>query len=121
MKDSFKNYSSIKITYSILGHDSSFIINDKNEEDILSLNKFRIHYFFSENEDISSFLSQTKIKIKICDENNHNNFIVGGECFVLKNFEIYNNAGTCRRQLLKVMLFNQNNDQMELNVLIKRL
>jgi len=119
-RDMFTNRSLIKITYSILGHESSFFFNDLNGKDSISLQKFRIHYFFSQTEDISSFLSKAKINIKISDGNNQNESIVGGNTFPLKNFEIYNNSGICRRQLLKVMLFNDNLDKMEINVFLHK-
>jgi hypothetical protein len=52
----------------------------------LELNKLRLHYFFSETEDISKFLQNGEIQIRITKGNNWNDFIAEGTSKSINHF-----------------------------------
>ena len=64
-----------------------------NKTPFLFVNKIRVHYFFSVNNDIDSFLNNSEIKLRLTNGTDWNNFVAEGTSKTFQHFTRYQNDG----------------------------
>ncbi|CAD8042870.1 unnamed protein product [Paramecium primaurelia] len=85
-------------------------INDEN----LKLNVIRVHYFFSETTDIEKFLSETEIKMRLCQGSEWVNYVAEGSTKTIHHFKNSQMGG--QRHRAQVLLFFANGHYCILNL-----
>lgn len=85
-----------------------------NQTPYLYINKIRVHYFFSENENIEKLLQETEIKIRLTNGTDWNNFIAEGSSKTISHFQNKQTGG--QRHNSQILCFFENSQYCTLKV-----
>lgn len=88
--------------------------NTANQVPYLYVNKIRVHYFFSENENIEKFLQETEIKIRLTNGTDWNNFVAEGSSKTISHFQNKQTGG--QRHNSQILCFFENSQYCTLKV-----
>jgi len=89
--------------------------NIANQTPFLYVNKIRVHYFFSENENIEKFLQETEIKIRLTNGKDWNNFVAEGSSKTISHFQNKQSGG--QRHNSQILCFFENSQYCTLKVI----
>ena len=89
--------------------------NLANQTPFLYVNKIRVHYFFSENENIEKFLQETEIKIRLTNGTDWNNFVAEGSSKTISHFQNKQTGG--QRHNSQILCFFENSQYCTLKVI----
>jgi len=90
--------------------------NTINQVPFLYVNKIRVHYFFSENENIEKFLQDTEIKIRLTNGTDWNNFVAEGYSRTISHFQNKQTGG--QRHNSQILCFFENSQYCTLKVIL---
>ncbi|KRX07210.1 hypothetical protein PPERSA_00367 [Pseudocohnilembus persalinus] len=78
----------------------------KDSLSTVNINKIKVHYIFSEEMDISKFLNETEIKVRLTQGSDWNNFLAEGSSKTIHHFK--NKVEGGQRHSAQILLFFEN-------------
>lgn len=104
--------------------DSEKVIIDRNSlsnkgEMVITVNKLRVHYFFSETRNIQNFIDNALVTFKLLDANKK--IIAEAKSNVLRNFVIHaRNILNAEKELQKISLFTTKFQRLQIEVIFNK-